>query len=1231
RPRCADREKRPSSLIVAAARSRGREGHRAQLPTLPQKNHLRAPRSWKNRARLKGRHDHALSGCSLVPTWKLLSIFPGCCRGAESILPGESSGSDMNEPIAITGVGCRFPGGADTLDSYWNLLRNGVDAITEVPGDRWDLSSLYHADPSAPGKMYTRYGAFLPRVDEFDAQFFGISPREATQMDPQQRFLLEVAWEALESAGQPPHRMAGSQTGVFLGISTNDYAAMRESSLVDIDPYTGTGSAFSVAAGRLSYVLGLHGPNVAVDTACSSALVAVHLACQSLRSGECGLALAGGVNLILTPDTTIYLCRLRALAPDGRCKTFDAAADGYARGEGCGIVVLKRLSDAMRDRDTILGVIRGSAINHDGRSNGLTAPNGAAQEAVIRAALENAGIQPDRVGFVEAHGTGTPLGDEIELQTLATTLGRRRTAQHPLIVGSVKTNFGHLEAASGVAALIKAVLAIRYGEIPPHLHFTSPNPDLPWEDLRLEVPVQLTSWPKGYAERIAGVSNFGISGTNAHIVLAEAPAAAEPAPQTEQPCLLAFSARHADALRALAQAYRSKLQQPSTHNALSDVCYTAGVRRSHYEHRVALLGSSEQEIDARLAAFLQGESSPDMWTGVSSPAEPRKVAFVFPGQGGQWAGMGRQLLESEPVFRDAIERCDRAMRPFVDWSLLGALSQDEWERIDIIQPAVFAIQTALATLWRAWGIVPDAVVGHSMGEVAAAHVAGILSLDDAARIICRRSALLRRLSGRGAMAIVELSLEEAQALLAGYQQRVSVAVSNSSRSTVLSGDVAALEEIITALERQGVFCRRVKVDVASHSPQMDVLREELLEALQGLQPQSAILPFYSTVTGMTADGRDFDAAYWVRNLRQPVLFAGTVERMAADGHDIFVEVSPHPILLPALEDNLRGLSQRAAVLPSLRREESERETMLRSLGSLYALGQPVAWNQVHAAGGRVVSLPPYPWQRERFWTPRPDRKRARRAPGAHPFLETHLEPAGQPGTHLWETALDLDAFPYLADHRLGTLAVFPAAAYAETALAAAKQVFGAKAFCLENLTFKKLLIVDEAASSTIQISFSENTRGVADMQVASRPASADAWTLNATGTIRVEEAGEPPGAVPALEEIRLRCPEHLTGADYYRALAAQGLPYGPSFTGIAEIWRRPGEVLARLEPSEIVTTQAGLYQVHPALLDMCFQAMGAALRPGADSPYLPVSLGSLRLWRQPGPELIAHARLTEEP
>ncbi|MBI4587682.1 MAG: acyltransferase domain-containing protein, partial [Candidatus Rokubacteria bacterium] len=743
------------------------------------------------------------------------------------------------EPIAIIGIGCRFPG-ASGPDAFWRLLREGVDAIREVPADRWDLRAFYDPDPSVPGKMNTRWGGFLERVDQFDYRFFGISPREAARIDPQHRLLLEVAWEALEEAGLAAERLAGSPTGVFIGISTNEYGRIQLSDPALIDAYAGTGNALSIAANRISYAFDLRGPSMGVDTACSSSLVAIHLACQSLWDGECTLVLAGGVNVILGPALTINFTKAGAMAPDGRCKAFDARADGYVRSEGAGLVVLKPLSNAVADGDPIYAVIRGTALNQDGRTNGLMAPNRLAQEAVLREAYRRAGVSPGQVQYVEAHGTGTFLGDPIEAAALGAVLAVDRPPGRPCAIGSVKTNIGHLEAAAGVAGLIKVALSLKHQAIPPSLHFREPNPHIPFGDLPLRVQQTLAPWPEGSARALAGLSSFGFGGTNAHVVLEERPRRPRPpgpweAPASVQAHLLPLSARSQAALLALARAYRdfAAIEESRTGVSLQDACFTASVRRSHHDHRLALSISSWGDLVERLDTFLQGETRPGLAAGRRPPGQRRKVVFVFPGSGSQWCGMGGELLEREPVFRAAIERCDQAMREHVGCSLLQALTADESEcrldEIDVFQPALFAMEVGLTALWRSWGLEPDAVVGHSMGEVAAAYVAGALTLEDAVRIICRRSRLLKRLSGRGSMAAVELSLEQARRAVTGYENRLSIAASNSPTSTVLSGDVAALEEITERLQRQDVFCRPIKVDVASHSPQMDALRAELVQ------------------------------------------------------------------------------------------------------------------------------------------------------------------------------------------------------------------------------------------------------------------------------------------------------------------------------------------------------------------------------------------------------------------
>ncbi|MGH2352664.1 MAG: type I polyketide synthase, partial [Chloroflexota bacterium] len=881
------------------------------------------------------------------------------------------------EPIAVLGAGCRFPGGANTPAAYWDLLRRGVDAVTEIPADRWDSSALYDPDPNAAGKVATRFGAFLADVDRFDAAFFHLSPREAASMDPRQRLLLQICWEALEDGGQVPSRLAGSRTGVFVGLFNDDYAQLqlRLDDPSNVTAYSGTGNSHSVAAGRISYVFDFRGPSMAIDTACSSSLTAIGLACQSLRRGECDLALAGGANLILSPLFSMIASRMRMMAADGRCKAFDARADGFVRSEGCGMVALKRLSDALADGDPIRAVVRGVAINQDGRSNGLTAGNGLAQEDVIRRALEDARLSPAAVSYVEAHGTGTPLGDPIEVDALAATYGSGRGQAGICRIGSVKANLGHLEAAAGIAGFLKAVLAIQHGQVPAQLHYQAWNPHIRLDGAPLVVPVRLEDWhPDG--GRFAGVSAFGWSGTNVHAVLGEAPAAA-PREQRDRLCLLPFSAQTARGAQRLAAGYAALLAD--TEATWNDICYTASVRREHHPHRGFVVAGSKAEA---IEALRDYSGDPDELVALP-PDGPRKVVFVFSGQGSQWLGMVRQLYREAPVFRDALERCEAALRPFVDWSLREELSAPEdrsrLAQIDVVQPALFSIQVALAATWQAWGITPDAVIGHSMGEVAAAHVAGALTLEDAARVICRRSRLLRQLSGRGAMAVVELSHEAVQGLLNGHQDRISVGASNSPRSTVLSGDRDALQQVVAGLEARHVACRWIKVDVASHSPQMDSLRDELLRALDGLRPQPARLPICSTVTARFLAGSELTPAYWFENLRRPVLFWPALARLAQD-HDSFLEVSPHPVLKPAVEDGLRHLGTGGVALASLRRGEDERATLSHALGRLYQQGVEVDWQGQFPHGGRCVTLPTYPWELERYWLESKSRPSVRPVP-----------------------------------------------------------------------------------------------------------------------------------------------------------------------------------------------------------------------------------------------------------
>ena len=867
-------------------------------------------------------------------------------------------------PIAVVGVGCRFPG-ADGPDAFWDLLTEGRDAVGEAPATRRER-----------GESPAPQAGFLRRVDGFDADFFGIAPREATSTDPQQRLLLEVAWEALEDAGIDPDGLRGAEVGVFVGISTNDYGRrLALASDEDRGAHALTGNALSVAANRLSYAFDFRGPSLAVDTACSSSLVAIHLACESLKRGEASVALAGGVNLILSADVTRGFATAGFLSPDHRCRAFDARANGYVRGEGAGVVVLKPLDRALADGDPVYALIRGAAVNQDGRSNGLTAPNREAQEAVLRLAYRNAGVEPGRVDYVEAHGTGTLLGDPIEAAALGAVLGEGRPAGQPCAVGSVKTNLGHLEAAAGIAGLIKAALALRRGTIPASLHFREPNPHVPFGSLPIRVQDRPGPWPDRDRPSLAGVSSFGFGGTNAHVVLESAPARAEAPGErpSSRRSVVPLSARSPAALRELAAAYVDALSAPDA-PALADVARTAGARRAHHEHRLALVAGDRAELAARLGAFLGGESSPGYAVGRRMPGRGTRPVFVFSGQGSQWPGMGLALAAAEPVVRDALEDADRRFRDALGWSVLEELAAEgPRSRLDqtlYAQPAVFALQLAVAALWRSWGVVPGTVVGHSLGEVAAAHVAGALSLGDAVRVVSQRARLMQTLVGRGKTAAVALPAAEARKLVAADPERLALAAVNGPSSVVISGETGAVLSAVRTLRGRGVFASVLAGDCAFHGPQTDAVLDEFRRSLRGIAPRPSEVPIVSTVTGEPVDGATLGPDYWARNLREPVRFDRATDRLAGEGFDAFVEVGPHPAVADALRETLAGSGSAsgppAEVVASLRRGEAGTDVIRESAARLYARGLPVDWTRVNPTG-RHCRLPRYPFQRERFW------------------------------------------------------------------------------------------------------------------------------------------------------------------------------------------------------------------------------------------------------------------------
>ncbi|HET7503188.1 MAG TPA: SDR family NAD(P)-dependent oxidoreductase [Kofleriaceae bacterium] len=907
------------------------------------------------------------------PTIRELARFLAGDTAPSQPAPRDTAADRMvAEPIAIVGLGCRFPGAPDP-DAFWSLLRSGGDAIREVPADRWDAGAYYDPDPTAAGRTVTRFGGFLPRVDEFEPSFFCISPREASHMDPQQRLLLEVAWEALENAGIAPPSLYGTDTGVFVGISTSDYTGLQLADPERVGAHDGTGSAHSIAANRLSYLLDLRGPSMAVDTACSSSLVAVHLACQSLRTGECRVALAAGVNVMLTPQLTIVFSKAGMMAADGRCKTFDAAADGYVRGEGCGVVILKRLADAVADGDQVLAVVRGSAVNQDGLSNGLTAPSGLAQEAVIRRALARAGVSPHDISYIEAHGTGTPLGDPIEVGALSAVLMPERPHDRPCALASVKTNIGHLEAGAGIAGLIKTVLALVHREIPPHLHLCALNPKIHLEGTSFVIPREALPWQSPWGPRRAGVSAFGFGGTNVHVIVEEAPPVAPRAAEAldQGPQLLALSAQSETALRALAGRYAQRLQALPAAD-LGDACATARRGRYPFIHRLAVVGESGSQLQARLAAFCEGGEPAQVVCGRVRHKTPPRVAFLFSGQGSQYAGMGRRLYETEPVFRRALDRCEAVLRPRLDVPLFAVLWPEPGaprllDETAYTQPALFALQVALTELWRSLGVTPSAVIGHSVGEFAAACAAGVLDVEAAAAVVATRGRLMQALPRGGGMAAVFAPEDVVAAALAAAPGLLSIAAVNGPADVVVSGPAAELDDLVQVLAAGGVKARRLVVSHAFHSCLMEPMLDAFAAAVSEVELAAPNIPLISNVTGEVAAGAAIARAeYWRRHVRAPVRFSAGIQALEALGCEAFVEIGPGATLI--------GLGQRCIPgdaelwTASLRKGQCERTQLLTAVGALFTRGVQLDFAALD--GGRPrrsVALPTYPFERQRCW------------------------------------------------------------------------------------------------------------------------------------------------------------------------------------------------------------------------------------------------------------------------
>jgi acyl transferase domain-containing protein len=1117
----------------------------------------------------------------------------------------------INQPLAIVGVGCHFPGDAHTPDLFWNLLRNGIDATRVVPETRWNADKYHDPNPKKVGKMVTRRGGFLSEIDQFDPQFFGISPREANLVDPQQRLLLRTTWEALEDGGICAESLAGTDVGVFVGGFTLDYQLLQNkgrTSRYRFKTHSATGMMMTMLANRISYAFDFRGPSMTIDTACSSSLVAVHLASQSIWNGECDLALAGGVNIMIGPNTAIAESKSGFLAPDGRCKAFDQSADGYARGEGGAIVVIKPLERALLDGDDIYAQILGTAVSQDGHTDGITVPSARAQEAAITTALRRAGIHPNDVGYVEAHGTGTPVGDPVEVRALANALAAERPADSPLLIGSVKTNIGHLEAGAGVAGLIKAALVLKHGYIPANLHLTNPSDQIPLGEWRIDIPTTGRPFPET-TRRIAGVNSFGFGGTNAHVVLAEPPAAVDEGAvnhvQSQPLAVLPISARSEEALVATAGQLAKHIERyPDL--TLHDLGYTLGRRRSHLNYRRTVVVDSTADAREQLQAIADGGQVTANRAGPTAP----KVAFVCTGMGPQWWKMCRGLLDAYPAFTESILRSDRELSRHTDWSLVDEMRADEnhsrMGETEVAQPANFAIQVALAEQLKQFGIRPDAVIGHSAGEVAAHYLAGVLDFEQAVHVIYHRSRLQQRTSGQGRMLAVGLSAESFMEKIDGATQntigtRVSIAAINGPSTVTVAGDSDVLDDIARQLDDHQVFNRFLTGKVPYHTHYMDAIKDDLATAFAGLNPGTATIPLYSTVTGERLGGYPDGTAYWWQNTRATVLFEPAARRMLDDGYTHFVELGPHPVLAASLFEIAGTHDTDAVVLATQRRNEDDRHSLMNCVGALHCHGYPIAWDALypqHAA--RLLKLPPYPWQSKRYWNETQEAAEDLHYNPIHPLL-------GQPvsGVHpTWEVELSTATTPFLADHQVQGSTLVPGAVYIEMALAAAEATYGSTDYSVDNLALLRATILDETCDPVLRTTLNRDTGALEFAALTATTGGDVKWTITATAELNTltrppDSATTPRHAKPVTT---------IDHDEFYTRARAVGFDYGEAFQTIAAITSGDGWAAADIAIPEQIADTVGLYRFHPALIDGAFQTLiGTTLleRDTDEDAYLP--------------------------
>ena len=1098
------------------------------------------------------------------------------------------------DPVAIIGIGCRFPGHASDPRKFWKMLCEGADGVIEVPKDRWDYRRFYDSDMSAPGKMYVKKGGFLTeKWEDFDAEFFHISPREAEYLDPQQRLLLELTWEAMEDGGIVPENIRSSNTGVFIGGFTTDWQTLHNSpyNVRHCGMYSGINGSMTILSARLSHFFDLRGPCLTLDTACSSSLVAVHLACQNLWQKSCSLAIAGGINAMLIPETTIAMSKGRFLNPDGRCCSFDANAKGYVRGEGGGVVILKRLSDALRDKDPIYALIRGTGINHDGNTQGIAQPNPEAQKELMQKVLDENGINPWQVHYAEAHGTGTPIGDPAEAKALNAVLNHPGKRLHPCFVGAVKTNLGHLEAAAGVAGLIKTALCLKYKKIPPNLHFKTGNPRIPFEKYCLKIPTSLEDFPSYENTYYACVNSFGYGGTNSHIVLQRLEDSEEASQENViiQPLLFPFSSKNQKNLKSVAKAAEQFVQKNPQTN-LADIAYTLSRKRSIFEHRFSVSAQTIEELQHKLQKISKDEIPEGCARGKSIGTTPR-LAFVYSGMGPQWWGMGRQLMESSPLFLESLKKCDKYLFELAGWSLLEELLKNEdnsrMEDPQVAQLANYAIQVSLTSLLNSWGIKPDAVAGHSIGEVAAAYASGAITLEEGILTTYHRSRIQSMRKNLGTMLAVGMGMEECRPLLAEYPGKISIAAVNSLNAVTLAGSKEDLMAVSDSLDKRNIFSRFLKVNIGYHSHQMDGLEEEVLDALSGLSPKNPSTPLFSTVFTDECKERRLDAHYWWKNIRQPVLFAQTLQNMIREGYQLFLEIGPHPVLSSFIKDGLQHAQSQGGPLATLNRNKPEMMSLLESLGGLYVKGYPLSWDRLHKEKGNFIRLPTYPWLKKTYWVESEESQQYRLSARQHPMLSRKKKSPNP----TWQVEINSQHFPWLEDHQIDETIVFPAAAYVEAGIAIA----GAVPCVLEDIDFKQLLTIQRGRESILQICLDEDSKR---FKVHSLSGSEEQeWTSHASGKCC------PYTLKPSPEKMDIDpfLPSNYIGEEsVYHQFAGQGLEYGPAFRGIKKLWKKDNAALAEIQIPKYTES----YHLHPALLDSALQTLIGTVRADASSEGL---------------------------